>query len=922
MERKQCKIFKGFALILFIIQLFSTCISPISLAQETLTYMIGWTGNLTGTKPELGMGSPVEIKCEVWNQQTQGEGQAPGISAQLGYRHESEAEYTWLEASYNSEAGNNDVYSAIFTPDQLGKWTYIMRVSGDGGQNWTETSGGAKSFTAVDPSTIIEGEETIEWVGHIIQAKNTLVIGQPLVEKINSQVFVKGLTEGPGAAEGIIAQLGYKNGDDDYTWIDATYLKDDYGTNDVYEASFNPNKIGKWTYVMRYSGNKGKNWTETEEKSFMVIDEEEAKLPYHTTLTWTEDPKTSQTITWKMRASTTSQAITMAQVQYALAEEQAHFEEKSISVLAQHERFEAGLNTDLDPSLEKDIQLFSATLTNLTPGASYVYRVGDGTHWSDLETFSTEKENADSFQFFVFADSQSGRQEDPDYVIWGETARAALKKNPDAKFFLNVGDLVEKESYLHWSNWFDDSKGIIEKIPMMPVTGNHEYYISYGINGVADYFTKQLKLPQNGPSRIKQAYSFDYGDVHIAVLNSQQEEVRSSMGDILQEQKIWLEEDLKNTDKKWKIVMFHKALYYSRPSRAKQAEEIRAAFQPIIDKYHVDVVFNAHDHSLTRTYPLHNHQFVDSPSKGTVYYITGRTGNKTYSDVSQQIWDVYFNNSDEQPNYLVVDVNNDILTIKALGVDGTILDTYSINKTQDTPKVEKLPAVPVSWAGNLSEVSGKQPLGAKVEITAETYAKGSTDFVGQGVNITAQLGYKHENDSEYTWTNASYLEDSGKNNDRFKGNFTPEQPGTWSYNMRFSGDQGATWLETGSKSLIVEAVTKNTKAKITAIELFDGLTGKTILEQPKGFVRVQATIQNLSEETLENAVVIMQLKQDHTVKTMASPIMDLKKGENKVYAGFNLPTQGNVEIEVFIWSSFDEEREVYGDKMLKSFIIK
>ncbi|WP_231969034.1 hypothetical protein [Thermoanaerobacterium sp. RBIITD] len=57
----------------------------------------------------------------------------------------------------------------------------------------------------------------------------------------------------------------------------------------------------------------------------------------------------------------------------------------------------------------------------------------------------------------------------------------------------------------------------------------------------------------------------------------------------LEAQKVWLDKDLSSTNKTWKIVFFHKTPYYNKATRSN--EQIKAAFQPIFDKYHVDIVF-------------------------------------------------------------------------------------------------------------------------------------------------------------------------------------------------------------------------------------------------------------------------------------------------------------------------------------------
>ena len=112
----------------------------------------------------------------------------------------------------------------------------------------------------------------------------------------------------------------------------------------------------------------------------------------------------------------------------------------------------------------------------------------------------------------------------------------------------------------HWNAWFAAAKGVIDSIPIMPVSGNHESYGSKEITKPL-YCLEQFTLPQNGPEGLKgQAYSYDYGPVHFVVLDSQQTEQKQG-GDILTIQQAWLEADLAASKATWKIVFFHKPPY-------------------------------------------------------------------------------------------------------------------------------------------------------------------------------------------------------------------------------------------------------------------------------------------------------------------------------------------------------------------------
>jgi len=385
----------------------------------------------------------------------------------------------------------------------------------------------------------------------------------------------------------------------------------------------------------------------------------------HITLTWAADPQTTQTITWQ-----TDVAHVAGQVQYAPLGKDKAFPRDAKSLIA-------GLE-ELTTNLGK-INIHSVTVTGLKPGTSYIYRLGDENDWSEPSTFSTAGNHVGAFKFMVFGDSQS-----INYDVWRATIHQAYQANPDAVFFTNIGDLVDVgQDYSQWKAWFTAAQGVVNLIPVMPVTGNHESYTPEGGFSMPLLFTAQLKLPLNGPEALQgQVYSFDYGDVHFSMLDSQQGEERRFVPAMLEMQTTWLENDLRETNKKWKIVSIHRAPYNNKENGAN--ENIRRAFVPIFDKYHADVVFTGHDHVYAHTYPLYDGQVVGSSNQGTIYVATGRSGTKTYRDVVAKSQNEFFYNPLDEPNYLTVQVKGDNLTVKAFKQSGILIDDWTINKTTNS----------------------------------------------------------------------------------------------------------------------------------------------------------------------------------------------------------------------------------------------
>lgn len=389
-----------------------------------------------------------------------------------------------------------------------------------------------------------------------------------------------------------------------------------------------------------------------------------SSTPDHITLSLALDPTTSMTATWRTDSGTSGTAV-----QYAV--------QSGSSLTMPSTAAKVSGTSSSYSSSSGSMKIHHATLTNLKPGTSYLYRVGDGTHWSSVYQFKTEPANDADLKAVLFSDTQSGSSSSYNYTPWKTNLTSAVgRENPD--FTVIDGDLTEVGgSQKQWDAWYSAVKGTLEDIPMMPVVGNHDTYKTINNGAKPTAFTAQLTVPQNGPSSLKgQVYSFDYGPVHFVVLDSQGKEEGLS---ILTAQKQWLDNDLKATKKTWKVVFFHKPPYPLKNNRPNS--DVKAAFSPILEQNHVDLVVNGHDHAVGHTYPIYNGAKASSTAKGTTYAALGRAGAKYYTDVSKKSYDLSFFNPKDQPVYSLLTVNGKQLQLITKKASGTVVDSFTITKS-------------------------------------------------------------------------------------------------------------------------------------------------------------------------------------------------------------------------------------------------
>jgi len=79
---------------------------------------------------------------QVWIDGVTGQpGATPGLLAQLGFgpddsNPDGNPDWTWTDAAFNVDAGNNDEFFASLLPDTIGTFDYVYRYSTTNGQDW------------------------------------------------------------------------------------------------------------------------------------------------------------------------------------------------------------------------------------------------------------------------------------------------------------------------------------------------------------------------------------------------------------------------------------------------------------------------------------------------------------------------------------------------------------------------------------------------------------------------------------------------------------------------------------------------------------------------------------------------------------------------------------------------------------------
>ena len=369
--------------------------------------------------------------------------------------------------------------------------------------------------------------------------------------------------------------------------------------------------------------------------------------PDQIVLTWSDDPKTTQTIQWR-----TARSVSDGWVQVR---------EKNKEAVTD---FKAQRSKIMDLLLQNDSRIFhyTAVLKNLHPATTYMYRVGSKKDdvWSEWLDFTTAPDKATPFSFVYMGDPQVGMDS------WGKLLGASLEKAPQTAFYAIAGDTINKgNSRDQWDEFFHAATDVFDRRPVVPTLGNHDYGREINPRMYLQLFGLPEKTARCMPA--ERNYSFRYGNALFLVLDSIQTSKRQAK---------WIEDQLAHTNATWKFALYHRPAYSVKGTR--DNVDVRKLWMPLFDKYHLDMALQGHDHAYLRTYPMKDGHRVESPKEGTVY-IVSVSGTKLYPLEPHDYTQVGL---DKVSTYQTIDIatNPNRLTYRAYDVQGTVRDEFVIEK--------------------------------------------------------------------------------------------------------------------------------------------------------------------------------------------------------------------------------------------------
>ena len=270
-------------------------------------------------------------------------------------------------------------------------------------------------------------------------------------------------------------------------------------------------------------------------------------------------------------------------------------------------------------STTRSSSAIGSSSTGLEPDTRYAYAVGDGSPggWGPWHSVRTAPASPRDFGFLYLGDAQCGLER------WGELLHAAHRHRPDAGFLLLAGDLVDRgNERTNWDHFFLRAAGVFDEVPLMPC--RRQPRISrQGPRDLPGDLRPPPERPARGSTRTWST-AFEYSDAFVAVLDSNLGIHDSRLARVQAE---WLDEALAGPGPPGSS---SPSTTRSTPrTSSRENPQLAAAWGPVFDKHHVDMVLQGHDHAYLRTRPMRGGRPVGSPAEGTVYVVSV-SGEKFY----------------------------------------------------------------------------------------------------------------------------------------------------------------------------------------------------------------------------------------------------------------------------------------------------
>ncbi|GAA4204649.1 metallophosphoesterase [Microbispora amethystogenes] len=330
-------------------------------------------------------------------------------------------------------------------------------------------------------------------------------------------------------------------------------------------------------------------------------------------------------------------------------------------------------------------------LTGLKVGTTYRFRFGvardgrapvpaDAAAWTGVRG-EFRAGGAKGEPVYILGDVQVPDGNAEDLKLPGRVLDRLRNETPGGGTVVQVGDLVDRGG--RGEKWAEIHRSFLSTLDLQyaGLVGNHETYEDLDYDAVGGQpgaiFTNTFALPRNGVIG-ESNYSFDRGDIHFSVLNSNAR---------LDEQLAWLVDDVRASDAAWNVVVGHFSYYGGQHADDGGMDIDRDKVTRVLDRLGVDLYVGGHDHVYKRS-TIYDGRLATTPEEevaGTTFVTMGSSGPKFYDN--QKFWwdDKVFDENVQMGG--VLKVTDAGLRLSTYTIDGRLVDEVTVAKPHGSWKI-------------------------------------------------------------------------------------------------------------------------------------------------------------------------------------------------------------------------------------------
>ncbi len=316
---------------------------------------------------------------------------------------------------------------------------------------------------------------------------------------------------------------------------------------------------------------------------------------------------------------------------------------------------------------------YDATLATLEPNQRYCYRIVEGatelasglaldTSWSGTER---------PVRLIAFGDSGQSTE--------GQFDLRDVMLTQDFDVFLHLGDIAYPDGTFTEleQHFFTVYADVLHQKPVFPTLGNHEYGFSPTAQPYRDmFYLPEMALKEDDQERY---YSFDYGNVHFIVLDSNERTLLSAILDSRRDRNSddmfdWAADDLAASSADWKIAIFHHPPFSS--SERGIDTTLIDGLTPLLEAGGVDLVLTGHDHHYERITSIRGGCAAPRAAGGIDYLLAGAGG----AGLRPASGDWFtLSKNDAIHSFVRLEIRGCTAHGETLAADGTVVDTFTLD---------------------------------------------------------------------------------------------------------------------------------------------------------------------------------------------------------------------------------------------------